>query len=58
MNVSFILILLLFGALATYFAGDKWAKIVALTFSLVSFAGSVFVLNQHNAGINSDFIAN
>ena len=58
MNVSFILILLLFGALATYFAGDKWAKIVALTFSVFSFAGSVFVLNQHNAGISSDFIAN
>ena len=58
MNVSFILILLLFGVLATYFAGDKWAKIVALTFSLASFGCSLFILNQHNTGINSDYIAN
>ncbi|WP_310555805.1 NADH-quinone oxidoreductase subunit M [Flavobacterium sp.] len=58
MNVSFILILLLFGALATFFAGDKLAKTVALIFSLASFAGSIFILNQHNQGVNSDFIAN
>ncbi|WP_395076919.1 NuoM family protein [Flavobacterium sp.] len=58
MNVSFILILLLFGTLATYFAGDKFAKTVALLFSLASFVGSIFILNQYNTGINSDFIAN
>jgi NADH-quinone oxidoreductase subunit M len=58
MNVSFILIFLLFGAVATYFAGDKLAKTVALFFSLVSIAGSIFILNQYNHGINSDFIAN
>ena len=55
MNVSIILILLLFGALATYFAGDKLAKTVAFTVSLASFAASVLILNQHNAGISSDF---
>ena len=57
MNVSFILILLLFGAIATYFAGDKLAKTVALTFSLASVVGSIYILNQHNAGINTSFIA-
>jgi NADH-quinone oxidoreductase subunit M len=55
MNVSIILILLFFGALATYFAGDKLAKTVAFTVSLASFAASVVILNQHNAGISSDF---
>ncbi|WP_395047550.1 NuoM family protein [Flavobacterium sp.] len=58
MNVSFILIFLLFGAVATYFAGDKFAKTVALFFSLASIIGSIFILNQYNHGINSDFIAN
>ncbi len=58
MNVSFILILLLFGAIVTYFSGDKWAKIVAFAFSLASVAGSLYILNQHNAGINTGFVAN
>ncbi|HFG0578551.1 NADH-quinone oxidoreductase subunit M [Flavobacterium psychrophilum] len=58
MNVSFILIFLLFGAVATYFAGDKLAKTVALFFSLASIVVSIFILNQYNHGINSDFIAN
>ena len=55
MNVSFILILLLFGAVATYFAGDKLAKKVALVFSLASAVFSVYILNLHNAGINPSF---
>jgi NADH-quinone oxidoreductase subunit M len=54
MNVSFILILLLFGAFATYFSGDKLAKTIALVFSLASFAATLFVLNQFLAGINLD----
>jgi len=58
MNVSFILILLLFGAIVTYFSGDKWAKIVAFAFSLASVAGSLYILNQHNAGINTGFVVN
>lgn len=57
MNVSFILILLLFGAVATYFAGDKLAKTVALIFSLASAVFSVYTLNLHNAGINPSFIS-
>lgn len=55
MNVSFILILLLFGAVATYFAGDKLAKKVALIFSLASAVFSIYILNLHNAGINPSF---
>ena len=58
MNVSFILIFLLFGAVATYFAGDKLAKTVALFFSLGSVVASIFILNKYNHGINTDFIAN
>ena len=58
MNVSFILLFLLFGAVATYFAGDKLAKTVALFFSLGSVVASLFILNKYNHGINSDFIAN
>jgi NADH-quinone oxidoreductase subunit M len=34
MNVSLILIILLVGAFATYFAGDKLASKVALLFGL------------------------
>lgn len=56
MNVSFILILLLFGTLATYLAGDKLAKTVAIIFSLAAVAGSIFILNQHNAGIDTSFM--
>jgi NADH-quinone oxidoreductase subunit M len=54
MNVSFILILLLFGTLVTYLVGDKLAKRVALFFSLSSFAGTLFVLNKFLAGVNLD----
>ena len=58
MNVSFILIFLLFSSLITYLAGDKLAKTVALVCSLASFVGTIFILNQHNAGINTDFVSN
>ncbi|TGD58394.1 complex I subunit 4 family protein [Flavobacterium humi] len=58
MNVSFILILLLFGAIATYFAGDQLAKKVALVFSLASVAGSIYIFNQHMAGIDTNFREN
>ena len=56
MNVSFILILLLFGSIATFFAGNKYAKIVALSFSLVSVAASFYILNQFNHGVPTDFM--
>ncbi len=58
MNVSFILILLLFGSIATYFAGDKLAKTVALIVSVASLVASLFILNQYNSGVDADFLAN
>lgn len=58
MNVSIILILLFFGALATYFAGDKLAKTVALIVSIASVGATFMIYNQHLAGANSDFIYN
>lgn len=55
MNVSLLLIILLVGAFATYFAGDKLASKVALLFSLVAFGLSVALLNSYNAGENISF---
>ena len=56
MNVSFILILLLFGAIATYFSGDKFAKTVALIFSLASAVVSFYIYNEFSNGEKFDFI--
>jgi proton-translocating NADH-quinone oxidoreductase chain M len=56
MNVSLILIILLVGAFATYFAGDKLASKVALFFGLASLGCSIVLLNQFNLGENISFI--
>ncbi|HLF51663.1 NADH-quinone oxidoreductase subunit M [Flavobacterium sp.] len=50
MDVTYILIILLVGALATYFSGDKWASKVALFFGLAALAGSICLLSQYNLG--------
>ena len=55
MNVSLLLIILLVGAFATYFAGDKLASKVALLFSLVAFGFSIALLNAYNVGENISF---
>ena len=55
MNVTLILIILLIGALATYFAGDKLAPKVSLFFSLVAFAASIIVLNSFYNGVDISF---
>lgn len=55
MNVSLLLIILLVGAFATYFAGDKLASKVALLFSLVALGISIALLNSYNAGANISF---
>lgn len=52
MDVSIILLFLLIGAVATYFSGDKLASKVALAFSLVSLAVSLYVLKLYTNGIN------
>ena len=56
MNVSFILVLLLFGAVATYFSGNKLAKTVALIFSLAASIFSIYLLNGYNEGNDPSFI--
>jgi NADH-quinone oxidoreductase subunit M len=57
MDVSYLLLILLVGALATYFSGDKLASRVALLFSLASFGLSIYLLNLFNLGQNINFIA-
>ena len=56
MNVSFILIILLVGAFATYLAGDKLASKVALFFGLAAAGASIVLLNHYNLGENISFI--
>ncbi|RTY89326.1 NuoM family protein [Flavobacterium sp. GT3R68] len=56
MDVTYILILLLAGAFATYFSGDKWAPKVALFFSLIALGGSLCLLSQYNSGHEIGFI--
>lgn len=55
MDISYLLILLLVGSLATYFSGDKLASKVALLFSVASFGFSLYFLNLFNIGENLDF---
>ncbi len=50
MDVSFILIILLFGAVATYFVGDKLASKAALLFSTAAFAATLYVIYRYNMG--------
>lgn len=50
MDVSYILIILLFGSAVTFFAGDKWASKIALLFSIAAFGAAVVLLNHYNAG--------
>ena len=52
MDISYLLIILLVGAIATFFAGNKLASKVALFFGLASFAISLVLLNQFNQGEN------
>ena len=56
MDVSFILIILLFGAAATYFVGDKWASKAALLFSTTAFAASLYILYRFNMGERVSFV--
>lgn len=54
MDISFLLIILLVGALATFLAGDKMASKVALFFGLVSLGFTLYLLSLFNAGQNLD----
>lgn len=57
MDVTTILLLLLVGAIATYFSGDKLASKVALLFGVASFVATIFVLNSFNAGQDVSFFS-
>ncbi|MBC7605796.1 MAG: NADH-quinone oxidoreductase subunit M [Burkholderiales bacterium] len=57
MDVTYVLILLFVGALATYFSGDKMAAKVALFFGLASFGLSVYLLTLFNSGLAIDFVS-
>ena len=50
MDVTYILIIFLAGAIATFLSGDKWAARVALLFSIGAFVVSILLLNAFNAG--------
>lgn len=50
MDVTYILIILLLGALATFASGDKLASKVALLSSLAALAASLLLLGDYNAG--------
>lgn len=55
MDVTTILLLLLVGAIATFFAGDKLASKVALVFSLGALGLSLYLLNSLCGGTNISF---
>lgn len=56
MDVTTILLLLLVGSIATFFAGDKLASKVALVFSLATLGLSLYLLNLLYQGTNISFI--
>ena len=58
MDVTTILILLLIGAIATFFSGDKLASKVALVFSLGALAVTLSLLAVYTQGGNISFMAN
>ncbi len=55
MDVTYILIILLIGAIATYFSGDKLASKIALLFSFAAFVATLIVLNDKLAGADVSF---
>jgi NADH-quinone oxidoreductase subunit M len=58
MDVTTILLLLLVGAIATFFAGDKLASKVALVFGLGALGLSLYLLNLWDQGANIGFTGN
>ena len=56
MDVTYLLILLLFGAIATFLSGDKWASKVALLSSITAFAGALCLLSRYNLGQEINYL--
>lgn len=57
MNVTLLLILLLAGAVATYFSGNKIASRISLLFSVMAAVLSFYFLNQYNQGANLNYLS-
>lgn len=57
MNVSILLVILLAGALITYFSSEKVARQVALFVSLVAFVATGVLLSQFQSGASVDVMA-
>lgn len=56
MDISFVLIILLFGAAASYFVGDKWASKAALIFSTAAFAATAYLTYEYTGGASVSYI--
>jgi NADH-quinone oxidoreductase subunit M len=56
MDVTYLLILLLFSALATFLSGDKWASRVALLSSLTAFGVALCLLSHYNMGLQINYL--
>ncbi len=54
MDISFLLIILLVGAVATFLSGNQLASKVALFFGVVSLGFTLYMLSLFNAGQNID----
>ncbi|MDY0088939.1 MAG: NADH-quinone oxidoreductase subunit M [Flavobacteriaceae bacterium] len=57
MNVSILLVILLAGALITYFSSEKSARQIALFVSLVAFTVTGILLSQYQSGVSVDVMA-
>ena len=55
MDVSYILVILLFGAAATWFVGDKLASKTALFFSTAAFAATLYIIYRYSLGEGVSF---
>jgi NADH-quinone oxidoreductase subunit M len=56
MDVTTILLLLLFGSIATFISGDKFASRVALMFSVIALVASIYIANLYSDGFNVGFL--
>ena len=54
MDISYLLIILLVGSIATLLSGDKMASKVALFFGVISLGFTLYMLSLFNAGQNID----
>ncbi|MDR0195847.1 MAG: NADH-quinone oxidoreductase subunit M [Myroides sp.] len=56
MNVTILLLTLLVGAIATYFAGKQSAAKVALLFGLVAFVETLVLICSHTSGVDTGYV--